>query len=64
MADTGVYYCEPAKTSHTGFCLATLEKLLKDWPGDSYLVLKSNPIFIVERPLLAIGYKYNYRKVL
>ena len=25
----GVYYCGPVKTSHKGFCLATLEKLMK-----------------------------------
>ena len=52
------------KTSHKGFCLATLEKLMKDWPGGSYLVLKSTPRFPGERPILTIGYKYNYRKVL
>ena len=37
---------------------------MKDWPGGSYLVMKISPIFPVERPLLAIGYKYNSRKVL
>ena len=37
---------------------------MKDWPGGSYLVLKSTPRFTGEIPLLAIGYKYNYRKVL
>ena len=64
MAAVGVYYCGPVKTSHRGFCLATLEKLMKDFPGGSYLFLKSTPIFPGERPLLAIGYKYNSRKVL
>ena len=44
--------------------LATLEKLMKDCPGGSYFVMKSNPRFPVDRPLLAIGYKYNSRKVL
>ena len=44
--------------------LAKLEKLMKDWPGGSYLVLKSTPRFPGEPPLLAIGYKYNSRKVL
>ena len=29
----GVNYCGPVKTSHKGFCLATLEKLMKDWLG-------------------------------
>ena len=33
MAATGVNYCGPVKTNHKGFCLATLEKLMKDWPG-------------------------------
>ena len=33
MAASGVIYCGPAKTSHKGFCLAMLEKLMKDWPG-------------------------------
>ena len=37
---------------------------MKDWPGGSYLVLKITPIFPGEIPLLAIGYKYNSRKVL
>ena len=47
-----------------GFFLATLENLIKDWPGGSYLVMKSNQIFPGEIPLLAIGYNYSYRKVL
>ena len=37
---------------------------MKDWPGGSYLVFNSTPKFTGERPLLAIGYKYNSRKVL
>ena len=49
---------------HKGFCLATLENLMKDWPGGSYLVMKSIPIVPGGRPLLAIGYKYNSRKFL
>ena len=57
MAAAGVNYCGPVKTSHKGFCLATLEKLMKDWPGGSYLVLKSTPRVPDERALLAIGYK-------
>ena len=32
IAAAGVDYCGPVKTSHMGFCLATLEKLMKDWP--------------------------------
>ena len=37
---------------------------MKDWPGGSYLVMKFNPRVPGGIPLLAIGYKYNYRKVL
>ena len=33
MADAGVDYCGPVKTSHKGFYLDMLEKLMKDWPG-------------------------------
>ena len=57
MAAAGVDYCGPMKTSHEGFCLAMLEKLMKDWPGGSYLVLKSTPRFPGESPLLDIGHK-------
>ena len=64
MAAAGVDYCGPVKTIHKGFCLDTLEKLMKYCPGGSYLVLKSTPRFPGERTLLAIGYKYNYGKVL
>ena len=64
MAAAGVDYCGPLKTIQKGFCLATLENLMKDWRGVSYLVLKSTPRSPGERPLLAIGYKFNSRKVL
>ena len=53
----GVDYCGPAKTSHKGFCLATLEKLMIYWPGGSYLVMKSNQRVPSGRPLLANGHK-------
>ena len=64
MEAAGVNYCGPMKTIHKGFCLAKLEKLIKDWPGGSYLILKSTPRFPGESSLLSIGYKYNSRKVL
>ena len=54
---TGVDYCKSGKTSHKVFCLATLEKLMKDFPGGSYLVMNINPIFTGGRPILAIGHK-------
>ena len=53
----GVIYCGPGNTSHKGFCLATLEKLIKNCPGGSYLVMKITPRFPGGRPLLYIGYK-------
>ena len=64
MAAAGVDYCGLVETSHKGFCLTTLENLMKYWPGGLYLVMESAPRFPGERPLLAIGYKYNSRKVL
>ena len=36
----GVNYFGPAKTNQKGFCLATLENLIKDWLRVSYLVLR------------------------
>ena len=55
MGAAGVDYFGLMKTIHKGFCFATLEKLMKDFPGGSYLVLKSTPRFTGERTLLAIG---------
>ena len=45
MAAVVVDYCGTVKTSHKGFCLAMLEKLMKYWPVGSYFVMKRNPIF-------------------
>ena len=52
------------KTNTKGFCKETIEKLTKNWPGGSYLVLRSKPMVPGGRPLITIGYKYNARKVL
>ena len=60
----GVNYCRPARMIHKGVCLAILENLMKYYPGGSYLVMNSTPIVPVGIPLMAIGYKYNSRKVL
>ena len=49
---------------HKCFCIYKLEKITKDWYGGSYLVMKSTPRVPGDRPLMAIGYKYNSRKVL
>ena len=51
----GVNYCGLAKTSHKGFCLATLEKLMKYWLRGSYLVMEITPRVPGCIPLLAIG---------
>ena len=51
-------------TNTKGLRKETIVKLTKDWPGGSYLVLRSKPMVPGDRPLIAIGYKYNARKVL
>ena len=53
-----------AKTNKKGFCKDTIEKLTKNWPGVSYLVLSSKPMVPRDRLLIAIGWKYNAQKVL
>ena len=52
------------KTNTKGFCKDKIDNLTKNWPGGSYLVLRSNPMVPGGRPLIAIGYKYNARKVI
>ena len=52
------------KANTKGFCKETIDKLTKNWPGGSYLVLRSNPMVPGDRPLSAIGYKYTAWKVL
>ena len=51
-------------TNTKGLYKDTIEKLTKDWPGGSYLVSRSKPMVPGDRQLIAIGYKYNARKVL
>ena len=52
----GVDYCGPVKTIHKGFCLATLEKLMKYWRVGSYIFMKGAPRFPGKTILLAIVY--------
>ena len=52
------------KTNTKVFCRETIEKLTKDCPGGSYFALRSKPMVPGDWPLIAIGYKYNARKVL
>ena len=47
-----------------GFYTENIDKLTKDWPGGSYLILSRNHMVPGGRPLIAIGYKYNTPKVL
>ena len=42
MSD-GLDYCMAINTTQNVFCISTLEKLTKYWPGGSYLGMKSNP---------------------
>ena len=51
-------------TNTKGFCKEKIEKLTNDWPGGFYLMLRNKPMVPGDRPLIAIGYKYNARKVL
>ena len=43
------------KTNIKRFCKETIEKLKKDWPGGSYLVLRSKPMVPGYNPLIDIG---------
>ena len=47
------------KTNTKRLCKAMIEESTKDQPGRSYIVLRSKHMAPRERPLLAIGYKYN-----
>ena len=60
----GVDFIGMAKASTKRFFKATIEGLTKDWTDGSYILLGSKPMVPGERPLLAIEYKCNYRKVL
>ena len=52
------------KTNTKGVCKEKIEKLTKNWPGGSYLVLRSKPMVPGGRPLIAVSYKYNVQKVI
>ena len=53
----GVDSCGTAKTIHKGFCLATLEKLIRDCTGGSYLVMNITTRVPVGIPLLGMVYQ-------
>ena len=62
--EVGAEFIGVVNTNTKGLCKETIEKLTKDWPGGSYLVLRSKPMVPGYRPLISIGYKYNMRKIL
>lgn len=62
-SNCGGEWVGPVKTAHSCFPKEALEEKMKDWPSGTHLVLEaSSPVH--NKPLLAIGYKYNSRKVL
>ena len=46
------------KTNTKGFLKETIEKLTKDWPGGSYLVLRSKPMVPGGQPLFTAENKF------
>ena len=50
-------YSGLVKKSHKVFCLATLEKLIKFFPGGSHIFININPICTGNRTLMPIVYK-------
>ena len=60
----GVYIIGMVKTNTKIFCKETIEKLIKDCPGGSYLVLRSKHVVLRGRLIIAIGYKYTARRVI
>ena len=48
--EVGSKFIGMVKTNTKGFCKETIEKLTKDWPGGSYLVLRSKPMVPGGRP--------------
>ena len=63
-ASIGVDLIGMVKIDTKGFFKATIEGLTKNWPGGCYIVLRGKPMVPGQRTLLAIGCKYNSRKVL
>ena len=51
------------KINTKGFCKVTIENFTMYWTRGSYLVLRSKPMVPRNIPLIAIGYRYNARKV-
>ena len=60
--DVGYDIIGVVKTNTKGLCKDYIENITKDWPGVSYLVLKRSFTVPGNRPIIAIGYKYNSQK--
>jgi hypothetical protein len=60
--ERGHSFVGPIKTNHKNFPRAALEARMAGWSGGTWLVLEGTTSS--GTPLLAIGYKYNSRKVL
>ena len=62
--DVGTNMFGMVTTNKKVFSKETIENITKDWPGFSYLLLRSNPLVPRSKPLIVIGYNYNVHKVL
>ena len=60
----GIDYSGPVKTRHKILFLSTKEKLMKQWPSGSHVVMNGSPIVTVDRTLMSIRYRYRYQKVI
>ena len=64
MIDVGADLIGVVKTNTKGFFKDTIDNLTNNWPGGSYLVLRSKPIVHGGMPLIGIVYNYNTHKFL
>ena len=53
--EIGAEFIGMVDTNTKVLCKETIEKLTKDWPGSSYLVLSSKPMLPGDRPLISVG---------
>ena len=63
MMDVGADMIGMVKTNKKAFFTETIDNLKNNWPGGSYLMLKSKTMLPGDSTLIAIGYKYNAWKV-
>ena len=62
--EVGAEFIGMVKTNTKIFFKYTIEKLTRDWPGYSYLLLRSMSMVSGRRKIIDVGYKYNMWKVL